>query len=171
MIRKRKAQALQPFFLLANLMDPSRMGSELSQEDEEAAEEWIELNKEEFLVGFLAFKIKDETYFPKVMFSSKILDAYKGTPAKWWTLMERRTEKASTLPTDFCPFFCSLFSCPPSSAAIERIFSSFSIVWTKLRNRLGSEKAGKLVQVHKYLRSHSEKRMTDVRDVDSDNDW
>ena len=38
-----------------------------------------------------------------------------------------------------------------SSASIERVFSSFGLVHSKLRNRLGVEKAGKLVFLHKIL--------------------
>jgi len=38
-----------------------------------------------------------------------------------------------------------------SSASIERVFSSFGLFHSKLRNRLGVEKAGKLVFIHKIL--------------------
>ena len=76
--------------------------------------------------------------------------------------MERKTTKSNKLPSDFCRFFGSLLSCPPSSASIERLFSTFGIVWTKLRNRLGNEKAGKLVKVHRYLRQQSSKAEDDL---------
>jgi hypothetical protein len=38
-----------------------------------------------------------------------------------------------------------LLEMPSSSAAIERIFSNFGMIQSKLRNRLGLVKAGKLV--------------------------
>lgn len=38
-----------------------------------------------------------------------------------------------------------------SSASIERIFSKFGLVHSKLRNRLGVEKAGKLVIIFRVL--------------------
>ena len=38
-----------------------------------------------------------------------------------------------------------LLEMPSSSAAIERIFSNFGMIQTKLGNRLGFVKAGKLV--------------------------
>jgi len=44
-----------------------------------------------------------------------------------------------------------LHSTVASSAGIERIFSSFGIVHTTLRNRLGVEKSSKLVSVFKSL--------------------
>ena len=38
--------------------------------------------------------------------------------------------------------------------SIERIFSNFGLIQTKLRNRLGIEKAGKLVTCYRYLRGN-----------------
>ena len=45
-----------------------------------------------------------------------------------------------------------LLSCPASSASVERVFSSFGIVHTKLRKRLGVERAAKLVYCYRMLR-------------------
>lgn len=174
-IKERRNQALQPFFFVANLMDPFSFchGDVLTQDEEHEADDWILENKESYLVPFTAFKIQDEDFFPKIMFKESILQNYKNSPAKWWKLMERKTAKNSKLPSDFCSFFGSLLSCPPSSAGIERLFSTFGIVWTKLRNRLGSEKAGKLVKVHRYLR-HQINEDDDVEsegELDGDGGW
>ena len=38
-----------------------------------------------------------------------------------------------------------------SSAGVERIFSSFGLVYSNIRNRLGVEKAGKLVFLFKLF--------------------
>jgi len=45
-----------------------------------------------------------------------------------------------------------LLSCPASSASVERVFSTFGLVHNKLRNRLGVERAAKLVFCHRMLR-------------------
>ena len=42
-----------------------------------------------------------------------------------------------------------------SSAGIERIFSTFGFVHSKVRNRLGTAKAGKLVFIYKLLNTHN----------------
>ena len=42
--------------------------------------------------------------------------------------------------------------CPPSSAGLERLFSSFGLVHTKLRNRLGNERVARLVKVYASIR-------------------
>lgn len=99
----------------------------------------------------MAFKIKDDKYFPKIMFSDQVLNMYKDNPSKWWRLMEKKTEKSSMLPHGFCKFMHNILNCPPSSSSIERVFSTFGHVWSKLRNKLGVEKASKLVKIYKFL--------------------
>ena len=45
---------------------------------------------------------------------------------------------------------------PSCSAAIERIYSNFGMIQSKLRNRLGLGKAGKLVFCYRMLRGKDE---------------
>jgi hypothetical protein len=45
---------------------------------------------------------------------------------------------------------------PSCSAAIERIFSNFGMIQSKLRNRHGLVKAGKLVFCYRMLRGKNE---------------
>lgn len=65
--------------------------------------------------------------------------------------MELKTTKKGNLPTGFISFVKSLISCPASTASIERIFSTYGLVWSKLRNKLGEEKAEKLVKIYRFL--------------------
>jgi len=102
-----------------------------------------------FLPAVMAFKIQDESYFPKTMFNSSILNEFK--TVQWWRIMEKKCDKIDNVPNDFCKFLISLHSCPVSSASIERIFSTYGLVWSDLRNRLGAEKAQKLVKVYRSL--------------------
>ena len=46
-----------------------------------------------------------------------------------------------------------ILSLPPSSAGLERVFSSLGFVHSDVRNRLGHEKATKLAFVMRALRS------------------
>ena len=57
----------------------------------------------------------------------------------------------------------SLFSATASSAGVERVFSSFGLVHSKLCNWLGTENAGKLVFLFRALNSKF-----DVDDEDDD---
>ena len=53
-------------------------------------------------------------------------------------------------------FICQLQTAVASSASIERIFSRFGLVHSKLRNQLGIAKAGKLVFLHKVFNENLE---------------
>ena len=44
-----------------------------------------------------------------------------------------------------------LMSSPASSVSIERVFSTFSLIHNKIRNRLGVQKASKLVFCYRML--------------------
>lgn len=68
--------------------------------------------------------------------------------AQWWKLVKKRTEKMSKQPEEFCDFFFALLFAPASLAAIERYFSTFGLIWCKVRNPLGVEKAKKLWVSH-----------------------
>ena len=45
---------------------------------------------------------------------------------------------------------------PSSSASHEHIFSTFGHVWSKQHNRLGRDKAEKLVKAYRYLHHHND---------------
>ncbi|KAB7504053.1 hypothetical protein Anas_14058 [Armadillidium nasatum] len=112
-IRKRMEEATEPFFFVANMMDPQYLGRNLNltSQQEELAEEWISEFHPEYLAGFMAFRIKDPDLFPKIMFSEQILNLYKQQPAKWWSVMENRTLKTNNLPSGFCNIFANLLTC------------------------------------------------------------
>ena len=48
----------------------------------------------------------------------------------------------------------NIFGAVGSGAGVERIFSTFGFVHSKVRNRLGTVKAGKLVILYKLLNTH-----------------
>lgn len=70
------------------------------------------------------------------MFADDVLK--KVTPVNWWKSLKH-------LDSETVEVIISLLTAVASSAGVERIFSSFGLIHSKLRNRLGPEKAGKLV--------------------------
>ncbi|CAG0894767.1 unnamed protein product [Cyprideis torosa] len=60
------------------------------------------------------------------------------SPAKYWAWIARKTELEPL--KAFCDLAQRILVCPPSSAGLERTFSSFGLVHTKLHNRLGNER-------------------------------
>ena len=100
------------------------------------------------------FRLKDSEIFPGHMFKSNVVTSVK--PAKWWQLIAMKQQKSEKkLPAGFCKLISNLHCCPASSGAIERVFSTFGLVWNKLRNSLGSERAEKLVKVYRFLNTES----------------
>ena len=69
----------------------------------------------------------------------------------WWKGIRK-----SSVPKEFTDIALQLLNAPSSSASIERVFSSFGLIHTKVRNRLGNEKASKLVFCYRMLRGTEE---------------
>ena len=53
-------------------------------------------------------------------------------------------------------------ACPPSSAGIERLFSSAALIQTKIRNRLSNKRVQKLVHVSRYFNDKNESMIEEL---------
>jgi len=94
------------------------------------------------MASIVNYKAQSGPFHP-YMFVSEIVNSV--SPIAWWhSQSERLTDRLFTL-------FDQLLSAIASSAGVERVFSTFGPVHSKLRSRLGIEKAGKLVFVYKLL--------------------
>jgi hypothetical protein len=71
-------------------------------------------------------------------------------PDKYWQWVNKITQLPAA--KEFCEVMESIFVCPSSSAGLERVFSSFGLVHTKLRNRLANDRVAKLVKIYCTLR-------------------
>ena len=110
---------------------------------QEEAEEWLNEIYPEFMPGYYAFKLKDANCFRTYLFNDSVKSTTSAT--NWWKIIEMKESKSSKLPANFARFLRHLHTCPASSGSIERFFSSFSMIWSNIRNRLGIEKAEMLV--------------------------
>ena len=63
------------------------------------------------------------------------------SPLTWWN---------SQNITEMKLLYNAFLTAVSSSAGVERVFSEFGLIHTKLRNRLGVEKVAKLVFLYKY---------------------
>ncbi|XP_073415149.1 uncharacterized protein [Dendrobates tinctorius] len=134
-VNKRMGQALTPAHFLANIVNIHYQGQNLSAEEEELAMTWVSSNHPSLMPTIINFRAKGEP-FKKYMFAEDILR--KVTPVNWWKSLKR-------LDLETVQVMISLLTAVASSAGVERIFSSFGLIHSKLRNRLGPNKAGKLV--------------------------
>ncbi|XP_067412762.1 heterogeneous nuclear ribonucleoprotein U-like protein 1 isoform X2 [Emydura macquarii macquarii] len=135
-VKKRMDQALTPPHFLANILDPRYKGRCLTSEEDDAAMAWASQNHSSVMPVIINFRARAEP-FKQYMFTDDVLN--KVTPLNWWKSLARHLE------TEFLQLLSQLFTAVASSAGTERIFSSFGSIHSKLRNRLGVEKAGKLV--------------------------
>jgi len=137
---------------------------DLDPDYETEAEAWLNEKFSQYLPGLYKLKLLDSTSFPPHMFNQPTVNSI--SPSRWWMLIGTKEEKRKEklLPKGFCTFVSSLHCCPASSGSIERIFSSFGLVWSKLRNRLGGGKAEKLVKTYRYLRLKSKSYVDDADD-------
>lgn len=150
LIKQRMDQALKPFHFLAYLMHPVYKGRNLTSQQAEIARNWAEAQIPGCLHLMIAFQA-EETPFPVSYFKAKNqnLNAYV-----WWKGISKCdyfTE--DSIGNRFSNLILQLLSCPASSASIERIFSNFGHIHSKLRNRLGTEKCAKLVTCYRMLRN------------------
>ncbi|XP_073526372.1 uncharacterized protein [Phyllobates terribilis] len=153
-VNKRMGQALTPAHFLANIVNIQYQGQNLSAEEEELAMTWVSSNHPSVMPTIINFRAKGEP-FKKYMFAEDILR--KVTPVNWWKSLKR-------LDLETVQVMISLLTAVASSAGVERIFSSFGLIHSKLRNRLGPNKAGKLVFLFQIMNRNKEE------DDDEDDD-
>lgn len=145
LLKRRYKMAITPAHFLTFLLDPTKTKFQLTAEEETEAFNYAQ--NEYPGSGLLPLLIKLQAKsapFKAVMFSDEVIKNV--TPLQWWKAQLERLDEDSQLK----PIIYQLFTAVASSASVERIFSTFGLVQSKIRNRLGNEKAAKLVFLFKY---------------------
>lgn len=154
-LENRYKQAINEVHLLANMLDPRFLGSNLSDEEEEVAMQLVDEDFPMLLPIIVQLKGRSAPFNQKYLFNESLLKNV--TPNSWWDSL---TGKFSD---EVLKSIKGFLTASASSASVERIFSRFGLVHSKLRNRLGVEKAAKLVFLYKVLNK-------DVQMDDDDDD-
>ena len=124
----------------------------LTLEEESAAEAYLKRYGRQYWTSYMLYTQQDPDHFPPHIFEQDgLIQA-----AQWWKYMQRKAKKSESLSLEFTEFMTKLHSCPASSGSIERWFSTVGFVWSKVRNRLGPEKAKKLSSIYRCLRQPDE---------------
>src|SRR5258705_5402187 len=141
--------ALTGIHFAANIVDPKFNGDCLSAEEQIAGTEYIDelatmiygTDNSIEVIGELAQYRAKENVFGKayVIKSATAVDA-----VTWWkgTCFGLKLGRVAT----------RILTMPPTSAATERSFSTYSIVHTAKRNKLTVERAGKLTYVYHNIK-------------------
>lgn len=148
----RYNMALTPAHFLAYMLDPNEKEEdmELSREERNSAMEFSKKSSSKYLLQLTVKFLAKAEPFEKFFFEEEVI---KGTTLyEWWKSQEKQINKFHT--TVFTDVE-QLLTAQASSAGIERVFSTFGLVQSKLRNRLGTEKASKLVFLHKMFNNNA----------------
>jgi len=128
-LKLRGDQALGPAHYLANIMNHRYQGKNLDDAQKDAAYTYISatpLNPDlvPYVVG-----LQCEDIFPKYLFSEVF---HKVSPMSWWRMAAQSISNL-TAREELLDICSCLFSAVASTAGLERIFSSFGLVHSKLR--------------------------------------
>ena len=136
---KRMNANLTPHHFLANLLTPQYQGKRLTQAQLDSA---LDLCSQypSTLPTVMEYQARTER-FKEFRFSSDVLGSV--APLTWW--------RAANPPVTVMNLVTSLLTAINSSASIERVFSTVVLVHSKVRNKLGVDKAGKLVFIYRML--------------------
>lgn len=141
-VEKRMRQALTPNHFLAHILDPRYFGEKQSNTQINTAMSNLAEVHPSCAPSVVNLRAKANP-FPSYMFSHDVLRNVR--PLSWWNSLSH------SLPQNVLNLAECLLTSVASSAGVERVFSTFGLVQSKIRNRLGTEKAGKLVYIYKYL--------------------
>ncbi|XP_047984670.1 uncharacterized protein LOC125239056 [Leguminivora glycinivorella] len=168
---ERKANALKPIHFAATILDPKNQGSQLTdQENVDGCEIIFNLGNEstDILMELSDYKTHKSIWAKDFVWKM----AATTEPVTWWETLFSNTVLGKTA--------VKILTMPATSAAVERSFSTFSNIHTKRRNRLKTNRAGKLTYIsHNWKLSHQSEsqkpfdRSTivneDMHDTDSSN--
>ena len=118
------------------MFHPKYLGGGLSQPQVEIAKEWLINNDATYLPTAIAFQA-EAAPLPASFFSEM---GRTSNSVAWWRALGQLT---TDLPEGFVDVMVALHSAVASSAALERMFSSFGLVMTSLHNKIGLQKAAK----------------------------
>ena len=144
-VQHRFKQAIQPCHLTAYMLHPKYQGQKLNVEQQEIVNEWLLAKNPDYLCAAVSFKTKSVPFPPSYF---KITHLH---PVTWWKGL-----RTAQLPENFSNTMVQLHSACASSASIERVFSSFSYIHSKLCNRLSVAKASKILFCYRMLRGAKE---------------
>lgn len=149
-VKSRTEMSLVPLHYAANMLDPKLLGKSLTPDQQVEGIEYIDSMTSnspmytdfntDILVDLAQFRQKEGAWGKPYLWKT----AEKLDSINWW--------KAVCTASKLRLVAIDILGMPPTSAATERSFSSYSLVHTKKRNRLTAERAGKLVYVAHNLK-------------------
>lgn len=144
---RRRDIALEPMPFAANLMDHRCRGIHLTEAQKSQAYEFLKDIDRDFVPLVLCHSSASQP-FPSHMYGEEFRCV---CPITWWKSVTLNSFNWSTKKEKWLKLCEQLFSAVATTAAVERVISSFALVQSKLRNKLRNEKAAKLTFMYKYM--------------------
>lgn len=138
----RFEMAMSPAHFSANLLHPKFKGENLSSEQITEALLYIEVYHKEAMPFVVKYRAMTDP-FHKFLFEDHVVNNVG--PLEWWMSLKNQINGQTM------DLVTQLHTAVASSAGIERLFSTFGFIHSDVRNRLGTEKAAKLVTVFKHF--------------------
>ena len=138
--QKRFDKAITPSHLLANIVHPSYRGKSLTDIEYSTGMDLAATEHNSIVPDLINYK-PEAVPFQSFMFQQNVMNTVK--PLDWWKSQTNQLNKETVTVVN------QLLTPTASSVGLERVFLSFGLVHSNLRNRLGVEKAGKLVFLFK----------------------
>lgn len=157
---KRRKLALYGAHYVANMLDHRFLGQKLMNDQKEEAFAYINGVDPRFVPFIMAFITKSDP-FPKYMFGKHFRHT---SPMLWWNSLSLEDE-IWPRKEKFLSFCEQLMTAIASTGALERCCSSFGLVQSELRDRLGNDKAAKLIFIFKYFNQQTENYNTDLSSI------
>lgn len=141
----RYKQAITQAHFLAVMLSPKLEKNILSPEERKSVFDYVSNNFNNTNLMQILIKLNSKTEpFSGSLMSDKALEA---NTIDWWETIY----SINGITEDDLKLIKKFLTAVPSSAGVERIFSTYNLCHNDLRNRLGNEKAAKLVFVMKSL--------------------
>ncbi|KYQ47476.1 hypothetical protein ALC60_13501 [Trachymyrmex zeteki] len=142
--KHRFDMAITPYHYLANLLDHRFRGQKLNQDQIEETLEYASSRYPEAMPFIIQYQARSSP-FREYLFSTENIKNV--SPISWWRSLQNSMNNV------MFDLSMQVHTAVASSAGIERLFSTFGFIHSKVRNRLGIEKASKLVSIMKSLNS------------------
>ena len=144
-VKKRYEQFITKAHMLANILHPALQGRLLNAEELNTSMEFANEKYPKLVPIIMKFQAKSPP-FQTFKFAESVTKTL--TAIEWWD------SHSAMLESDVLLTVRQLLTAIASSSGVERVFSSYGLVHTKLRNRLGTDKAAKLVFLFKIMNTN-----------------
>ena len=148
--QERYDQALTLAHFLAAILTPQSAGQTLSPQEIDPAMEYVADSYPHLPPTVVIYQAKAKPFI-EYMFSPTLLESV--SPIAWWKSIGDRVDDKDHQVVSKVP------GASASSAGVEQVFSTFGFIPSKIRNRLGTKKSGKLVFVFKLLNNLSQNKL------------